>query len=595
MKKHKPDQSVSVPQRAKIEYDLSISEFPWSEKQKELIEIINDKATKFVFVLGPAGSSKTLIGVYTALKAMQARRISDIVYVRQPVESSKFNIGYLKGDIQEKLTPYAQPLEDKLGEFLIPSAIKKLKDDKRIDCVPVGHMRGRSFNAKYILVDECFAGNTYVLTERGRMTIRSLYQDYKLGKPLPKTLSYNERDQVFEYKTITEASSKGIRPVIRATLGNRKIECTPEHLFLTSLGWKPIAELKAGDAVIAYDKAHTHQVLAALNEDQKQVLLGSYLGDGSISHHGVGRIRLKVIHGMKQQGYCAWKASMFNSELSHIEKNGYAQKPAVKFCSKIFSASALGLLGITESKKSCHQKILDSLDARGLAIWFMDDGSISKTGNSAQLCTHSFDYDSQLRFVEYFAKLGVKASIREDVGSDYHYYFLGFDAEASRALVKIITPYVHPDLFYKLGGEEQTEKYSWNSCFQPWNHILFNKIESSSDKEVFDLGVEDNHNFVICAHSVNPQSGVVVHNCQNLAYEDFLLVMTRLGKHSKMIMGGDMMQPDIKNSAFQKVASLFDDEESRARGIRVFRFGKEDIFRDESLSYVIEKFECCPN
>ena len=69
------------------------------------------------------------------------------------------------------------------------------------------------------------------------------------------------------------------------------------------------------------------------------------------------------------------------------------------------------------------------------------------------------------------------------------------------------------------------------------------------------------------------------------------LVMTRLGKFSKLIITGDVSQSDIKQSALQKVAAAFDTDESRGHGIHVFKFGKEDIFRNEVLSHVIEKFE----
>ncbi len=58
-----------------------------------------------------------------------------------------------------------------------------------------------------------------------------------------------------------------------------------------------------------------------------------------------------------------------------------------------------------------------------------------------------------------------------------------------------------------------------------------------------------------------------------------------------LIITGDIMQPDIKDSAFQRVADLFDDEASKAKGIHSFKFGKEDIFRNEILGYIIEKFE----
>ncbi len=145
---------MPVSQRNKLSFELNIKEFPWSEKQQELIRLVQDKHSKYIFLQGPAGSAKTHLAVYSALKALSDKKISDIVYVRQPVESSRYNLGYLKGDIQEKLTPYAQPLEDKLNEFLSKSQIDKIRDEERIICAPLGHMRGRTFNANYVIVDE---------------------------------------------------------------------------------------------------------------------------------------------------------------------------------------------------------------------------------------------------------------------------------------------------------------------------------------------------------------------------------------------------------------------------------------------------------
>lgn len=150
----KPDTSPQVSQREKIDFDLKIREFNWSENQQHLIKTVQAKDSRYIFVQGPAGSAKTHLAVYTALQAMNERKIGEVVYVRQPVESSQHNIGFLKGDIQDKLTPYAQPLKDKLHEFLPPSQITRLEAEERIVCAPIGHMRGRTFNANYVIVDE---------------------------------------------------------------------------------------------------------------------------------------------------------------------------------------------------------------------------------------------------------------------------------------------------------------------------------------------------------------------------------------------------------------------------------------------------------
>lgn len=150
----KPDTSPQVAQRDKIDFDLKIREFNWSENQQKLIQTVQSKESKYIFIQGPAGSAKTHLAVYTALQAMNERKIGEIVYVRQPVESSQYNIGFLKGDIQDKLTPYAQPLKDKLNELLPPSQITRLEAEERLICAPIGHMRGRTFNGNYVIVDE---------------------------------------------------------------------------------------------------------------------------------------------------------------------------------------------------------------------------------------------------------------------------------------------------------------------------------------------------------------------------------------------------------------------------------------------------------
>jgi hypothetical protein len=66
--------------------------------------------------------------------------------------------------------------------------------------------------------------------------------------------------------------------------------------------------------------------LKTWNEDQEQVVLGSYLGDGSISNHGLNRYRLRVVHGDKQIGYCHLKSEILNCSVSHIEENGLSSK-----------------------------------------------------------------------------------------------------------------------------------------------------------------------------------------------------------------------------------------------------------------------------
>ena len=154
-KPHKSeDKSPRIPQRDKIPYQLDVKEFKWTEKQKEFIQLAQDKNTKIIFVNGPAGCSKTLLAVYVSLLMLNQRRISDILYLRAAVESSDAKLGFLPGDLDNKIHYYGLPLLDKLDELLPSSQVDKLVKEERVSIFPVGFTRGLNWNAKSIIVDE---------------------------------------------------------------------------------------------------------------------------------------------------------------------------------------------------------------------------------------------------------------------------------------------------------------------------------------------------------------------------------------------------------------------------------------------------------
>jgi len=148
------DKSPVVPQRDKIEGLLDIRELSWTDNQKKFIEIIQGKETKIVLCKGPAGTAKSLLSVYCALKSLNDKKIGEIFYIRNPVESSTHNLGFLKGDLHSKLDPYLQPLMDKLHELLPKQQVERLLKEERVKGLPVGFLRGLSINASYIICDE---------------------------------------------------------------------------------------------------------------------------------------------------------------------------------------------------------------------------------------------------------------------------------------------------------------------------------------------------------------------------------------------------------------------------------------------------------
>jgi phosphate starvation-inducible PhoH-like protein len=150
----KPDNSSRVPQREKIKGALHLNDLNWTEKQKEFFKLAADKNTKVIFVNGPAGSSKTILAVYSSLQMLNEKRISDIIYLRSAVESSDSHLGFLPGGVDEKLHFYNLPFIDKLQELLSKPDIDKLSKEQRISMFPVGFSRGMSWNVKSIILDE---------------------------------------------------------------------------------------------------------------------------------------------------------------------------------------------------------------------------------------------------------------------------------------------------------------------------------------------------------------------------------------------------------------------------------------------------------
>ena len=149
------DKSLIVHQAEKLERPLQIRQrSDLTQKQKEFLKLALDNNTKIIFLSGPAGSSKSFLATLAVLELLNLKKISDLIYIRSIVESSDNKMGYLPGDANDKLSPYLEPLMEKLDELLCKSDINMLTKENRIDGKPTGFLRGLSWNAKGIIMDE---------------------------------------------------------------------------------------------------------------------------------------------------------------------------------------------------------------------------------------------------------------------------------------------------------------------------------------------------------------------------------------------------------------------------------------------------------
>ena len=130
---------------------------PKSNNQKSFIDTINTNTV--TFGIGAAGTGKTFLAVACAVNALEKRLVKKIILVRPAIEAGE-KLGFLPGDLAEKVDPYLQPLYDSLYECLGFETVNKLLEKKVIEIAPLAYMRGRTLNDAFIILDE--AQNTTI-------------------------------------------------------------------------------------------------------------------------------------------------------------------------------------------------------------------------------------------------------------------------------------------------------------------------------------------------------------------------------------------------------------------------------------------------
>src|ERR1700730_13964594 len=124
---------------------------PQSDGQQRLMAAIEHH--NLTIALGPAGTGKTYLAVSAAVAALEAGEGGRIVLTRPAVEAGE-SLGYLPGDINDKLAPYLRPLNDALNERLGGKRVRQLMTEGAIEIAPVAYMRGRTLNNAFVVVDE---------------------------------------------------------------------------------------------------------------------------------------------------------------------------------------------------------------------------------------------------------------------------------------------------------------------------------------------------------------------------------------------------------------------------------------------------------
>lgn len=124
---------------------------PRSEGQQELMQAIEDY--NLTLAIGPAGTGKTYLAISSAVQALEKGNIERIVLSRPAMEAGE-SLGYLPGDMHEKMAPYLRPLYDALGDRMGGKRVRQSIEEGTIEIAPIGFMRGRTLNNSFVVIDE---------------------------------------------------------------------------------------------------------------------------------------------------------------------------------------------------------------------------------------------------------------------------------------------------------------------------------------------------------------------------------------------------------------------------------------------------------
>jgi len=484
------------------QFEGNIRDYQW-EPINAYMKAANDPLKKGGILQLPPGWGKTVMALYILCKL----KVKTLIIVHK-----EFLMNQWKDRIKEYIPDVSVGiLKQKVVETdndIVIASLQSLSMRKYEDHV--------LSDFGLVIIDECFPYREKIHTDKGLLKIGSLYEKWtNNNEEMPKVLSYNKNLQKFEYKKLTYAWKKEREDLIKVKMSKRIINCTPEHKILTTKGYVEGNKLQPGDLIVSkFDKTHIqmdmdNNIAPALNDDQFQIVYGSYLGQGhlDITKEKRYRLRLRIIHDEKQKDYCEWKKNMFR-----ITKHSYSE-----FQTNIFDMEDK----LTKNTKKVPDWLLNKLDERGIAIWYMDNSSISYDNDNAIIHTNNFDSHANVKFIEKFAQYNIHCTLKITTRNNY---YLHFDKDNTQKLSELVSLYTHESMQYKMNSDTVLAKYDWNNEYLNYGTLRVSSVVPFKNKGtntckkpyVYDIEVEDNHNFVIGSKN-GYVDGPVVSNCHHMA------------------------------------------------------------------------------
>jgi recombination protein RecA len=340
-----------------------------------------------------------------------------------------------------------------------------------------------------------------------KMDVEVLSYDPELDKVVPKRIvNWFNNGKAERFLQFTVAKSGGN--------GKAQFAATENHMVRTPGGYREAGELIAGDRVMLMEE---HR----LSDQQWQVILGSVMGDGNLSPNrrdGTG-VRFRMGHGAKQEAYLDWKVSLLGNT-KHARTTNAKGAVFADFTPLPELDEVRQVVYFGDGKKHLTWDYLKALTPLALAIWYMDDGGFTVRSKGVQarteggtgrveICVEAFSEGSRERLVEYLQDThGLDVKLRS--AGKRKVSVLQFSTEASAKFQKLVAPYIHDSMAYKLLPRFQGQ-YAVNPQFvQPEPRLVPAKIldvhvkPKTRSMNRFDIEIEGSHNYFV--------DGVMVHN-----------------------------------------------------------------------------------
>ncbi|MFN7945834.1 MAG: recombinase RecA [Blastocatellia bacterium] len=505
---------------------------------------------RVIEIYGPESSGKTTLALHVVAEAQKAGGIAayidaehaldaiyaeklgvkiDDLFVSQPdsgeqaleiceslVRSNAVDIVVV--DSVAALTPRAE-LEGDMGDSLPGLQARLMSQALRKLTAIVGRSNTclifiNQIREKIGVMFGCFHYNARVVLADG--TTEKIGRIVNQRKPV-EVLSYNPQTGAIEPRRVVNWFDNGRADyflqfeVEGGVSGRRRFAATPNHTILTPHGEVAAGDLRVGDEVMAMVTDYQ------LSDDQIQLLLGGALGDGSLRQVGTHAATFRVGHGQAQEEYLRWKHEMLKPFARQIGPTGNG----LGFDTFAFPALADLRQEVYQENgdRKVSASLLGRLDARGVAVWYGDDGSYAghfeRWGKGkAVLYNKSLTGSDREAVVALFERLGIGRP--RDDGRGFW-----FTAEQTAKLHEMIAPYLHPAVAYKLHPSLRGQ-FRWQPDLETLKingaqlemrrhrravpariSKIYVKPQTRSMHR-FDLEVEGNHTYLV--------DGVVVHN-----------------------------------------------------------------------------------